>query len=76
MRSSPMISYSRIQNKENIIGVIDFNKDKHGKLFSNTDLLIYPYEHLQDGDSILVIHAKRDNIIKNVQAMHKNIHIL
>jgi hypothetical protein len=71
-----VISYSRIQNKEDVVGVIDINPTKHGKLFSCTELLVYPYEHLQEGDSILVIHPKKDNIIRMVQSMHKNIHIL
>jgi hypothetical protein len=71
-----VISYSRIQNKEDIIGVIDVDKNKHGKLFSCTNLLVYPYEHLQEDDSILIIHPKKENIIKMIQSMHKHVHIL
>jgi hypothetical protein len=73
-----MITYEFISNKEDILGVIDYNKDKQGKKFSYTDLWVYPYEHLYlcTDASILVIHPKKNNIVKMIQSMNTNVHII
>jgi hypothetical protein len=62
-----ILLYSFIQNKENVIGVIDVNKDKQGKKFSFTELLVYPYEVLTDDVSIVVFHPKKNNIIQSIK---------
>jgi len=62
-----IILYYFIQNKEHIIGVIDFNKKKHGKKFSFTELLVYPYEILTNDVSIVVFHPKKENIIHSIK---------
>lgn len=42
-----VILFSLIENKENIIGMIDQNNDLHEKYFANTKIKIYPYEYLK-----------------------------
>jgi hypothetical protein len=42
-----VILFSLIENKENVIGVIDQNNNLHKKLFANTKIKIYPYEYLR-----------------------------
>lgn len=71
-----IISYALIENKENVVGVIDYNRDKHGKLFSTTNLLIYPYEQLYDGSNIIIIHPKKKNIAEMVKKLGKNVNII
>jgi hypothetical protein len=71
-----IISYALIENKENVVGVIDYNREKHGKLFSTTNLLIYPYEQLYDGSNIIIIHPKKKNIAEMVKKLGKNVNII
>ena len=73
-----IIAYALIKNKENVIGVIDYNKDKQNKWFSTTKLMIYPYEHLSSYQSshILVIHSKKKNIINMIKKVNDKINII
>lgn len=76
-----IIIYNLIENKENIIGVIDLNKEKQGKKFSTTNILIYGYEHIENSavdinTSILIHHPKKNNIIKMIRSINENINII
>jgi hypothetical protein len=73
-----IITYALIENKENIIGVIDYNKDKHNKWFSTTNIMVYPYEHLSSYQSshILVIHPKKKNIVNMIKSVNDKINII
>jgi hypothetical protein len=73
------IIYNLIENKENIIGIIDLNINKQGKKFGSTNILIYPYEYLKNFDnntSILIFHQKKNNIISLVKNNNPNINII
>uniref|UniRef100_A0A6C0I329 Uncharacterized protein n=1 Tax=viral metagenome TaxID=1070528 RepID=A0A6C0I329_9ZZZZ len=75
---SPFL-YFNISNKENVIGVIDYNKDKHNMKFSITDLLIQPYEHLKQfgpETSIVIMHPKKINIANMVRETNDKINII
>lgn len=73
-----IITYALIENKENIIGVIDYNKDKHNKWFSTTNILVYPYEQLtlHDSSHILVIHPMKKNIVDTIKKANDKINII
>jgi hypothetical protein len=74
-----IITYSLIVNKEDIIGIIDIDKNKQGKKFSTTDIIVYPYEHLKNFDyntSILIDHPKKKNIIECIKNVNQNINII
>jgi len=71
--------YNCIENKEDLIGVIDYSVEKIGKKFGNTDLIIYPYEHLKnynENTHILISHPKKNNIITSVKNANSNINII
>jgi len=57
-----------IENKEDVIGIVDVNPEKQGKKFSYTSHIIKPYEALdKPGNTALVNHPKRKNIISMIQ---------
>jgi hypothetical protein len=63
-----ILLYPLIENKEDIIGVVDVNPEKQGKLFSYTSLIVQPYEILDiPGNTALVNHPKRRNIIATIK---------
>jgi len=70
--------YSLIENKENIIGVIDNNKLLHGKIFSNSNHFIQPYEYLKNYDNAncLICRYRKDDIIKCVSNNNEKINII
>jgi len=64
--------YPWIENKEDVIGIIDKNPEKQGKKFSYTSHIIQPYEVFdKPGNTALVNHPIRKNIISMIQ--HANI---
>ena len=73
------ILFNLIIEKDNIIGVIDQNIDLHGKTFSNTNLLIYSYEHLKSFDestNIIVCHQRKNDIINCIRKVNNKITII
>lgn len=55
-----VLIYPWIENKEDIIGVVDVNPKKHGKKFSYTSLIVKPFEELdRAGNTALVLRQKR-----------------
>jgi hypothetical protein len=55
-----VLIYPWIENKENLIGVVDVNPKKHGKKFSYTSLIVKPFEELdRPGNTALVMIQKR-----------------
>jgi hypothetical protein len=74
-----IIVYSCIENKEDVIGVIDYCQEKRGKKFGTTNLIVYPYEYLKNqyiNTHILIHHPKKNNIIASVKNANPNIIIL
>jgi len=71
--------YSRINNKKNIIGIIDKNKLKKGKLFSYSNLIINDYDYLKNYNydtNILVFGPHKNNIINDIKLINNNINII
>jgi len=71
--------YSIIENKENIIGVIDQNKILHGKKYANTTHHIHPYEYLKNYDentTILVFSYRKNDIINCIRNVNTEINIM
>lgn len=70
--------YALIENKGNIVGVIDKNKTLHGKQFANSNLIINSYEHLKDlkDANIIVCHYRKNDIIKCIREYNTNINII
>jgi hypothetical protein len=71
--------YSIIENKKNIIGVIDYNTKIQNKKYGNTNLIIQPYEYLKDYSSeysILVFGFRKPDIINIIRNINKNIKII
>ena len=63
-----VLLYPWIENKEDVIGVVDVNPKKHGKRFSHTSLIVQPYAVLdQPGNTALVLQQKRKQIIAMIQ---------
>jgi hypothetical protein len=63
-----VLLYPWIQNKEDIIGIVDMDKKKQGKKFSYTLMIVQPYEALdKPGNTALVNHPKRKNIIAMIK---------
>jgi len=55
-----VVLYPWIENKEDVIGVVDVNPKKHGKKFSYTSLIVQPIEALDNpGNTALVLRQKR-----------------
>ena len=73
-----IITYSMIENKENIIGVIDMDKLKQNKKFGTTEIMVYPYEHLLlcADVNIIVNHPKKINIINMLKKYNHKINII
>jgi hypothetical protein len=74
-----LIIYNLIENKENIIGFIDLSKQKQGKKFGITDIMVYPYEHLinyNKNANIFIFHPLKNNIINTVKNVNNKINII
>jgi len=73
-----IILYQKIRNKNDVIGIIDLDKNKVGKKFSNTELIVYSYEHLtyKNDYNILVKHPKKINIIDTIRQYNDSINII
>ena len=55
-----VLVYPWIENKEDVIGVVDVNPKKHGKKFSYTSLIVHPFSELdKPGNTALVLRQKR-----------------
>ena len=62
-----VVLYPWIENKEDVIGVVDVNPKKHGKKFSYTSLIVKPIEALDHpGNTALVLIQKR-TIVSMIQ---------
>jgi len=58
-----VVVYPWIENKEDVIGVVDVNPKKHGKKFSYTSLIVQPFAELdKPGNTALVLSQKRVTI--------------
>jgi hypothetical protein len=72
--------YSLIENKENIIGVIDQNTTLHGKKYANHELArINSYEYLKDYDSnatVIVFQYRKNDIINCIRNVNTEINII
>ncbi len=72
--------YSLIENKENIIGVIDQNKTLHGKKYANHERArIHSYEYLKDYDSnatVIVFQYRKNDIINCIRNVNTEINII
>ena len=63
-----VLLYPWIENKEDVIGVVDVNPKKHGKKFSYTSLIVQPFEEMdKKGNTALVLSQKRTQIIAMIQ---------
>jgi hypothetical protein len=73
-----IITYSLIENKENIIGVIDMDKLKQNKWFGTTEIMVYPYEKLLlcADVNIIVNHPRKINIINMLKSINDKINII
>lgn len=68
--------YCLIDNKENIIGVIDQNKLIQGKKFADTEFIIQPYEYLAGYDNntnVFVLNYRKQDIINCIHKVNNNI---
>ena len=71
--------YSLIENKENIVGIIDGNKLIQGKLFADTIHIIQPYEYLKCYDkntNILIFEYRKVDIINCIRKVNTEINIV
>jgi hypothetical protein len=71
--------YSLIENKENIIGIIDGNKLIQGSLFADTTHIIQPYEYLKCYDkntNIFIFQYRKDDIINCIRKVNNEINIV
>lgn len=71
--------YNSLLNKDNIIGIIDYNKTIQNKKFGNTNLIIQPYEYLigySSEYSIIVFGYRKLDIIKHIRDVNTNINII
>lgn len=71
--------FGLIVEKKNIIGIIDQNENLHGKIFANTGLQFYPYEHLKTFDesaNIIVSHPRKIDIINCIRKVNEKINII
>lgn len=70
--------FSMIKNKENIIGIIDMNNKLHGEIFANTNLKIYPYNHLQnyDNNESIIVFQKKNDITNCIRKFNEKINII
>jgi len=71
--------YNKIENKENIIGIIDYNKKIQNKKYGNTNLIIQTYEYLKNYSSeysILVFGYRTKDIINHIKNINRNIKII
>lgn len=74
-----ILLYLKINNTENIIGIIDKDKNKHGKKFSNTNIIISDYKYLKEYNSdtnILVFGSQKNNIINDIIKINNKINII
>ena len=63
-----VLLYPWIENKEDVIGVVDVNPKKHGKNFSYTSLIVQPFAEMdKKGNTALVLSQKRKQIIAMIQ---------
>ena len=70
---------SLIENKENIVGIIDNNNKLHGKKYGNSEITIYPYEYLKNYDNdtdILVYIYRRKDVISCIKKINQKINII
>ena len=70
--------YNLIENKENIIGIIDKNNLMHGKKFGNSELIVQSYEYLKEikNANIIVCHYRKNDIIKCIRKYNTDINII
>ena len=71
--------FQLISEKKNIIGFIDQNEKIQGKIFANTNLKIYSYEHLKsfnESTNIIVCHPRKNDIINCIRKVNKKINII
>jgi hypothetical protein len=63
-----VLLYPWIENKKDVIGVVDVNPKKHGKKFSYTSLIVQSFAELdKPGNTALVLYQKRKQIIARIQ---------
>jgi hypothetical protein len=71
--------YSLIENKDNIIGIIDNNKLIQGNKFADLDYIIQSYEYLKNYDNntnCLVFGYRKNDIINNIKKINTIINII
>jgi hypothetical protein len=67
-----VLIYPWIENKEDVIGVVDVNPKKHGKKFSYTSLIVQPIEALdKPGNTALVLRQKRISMIQHASILER-----
>ena len=74
-----ILIYNLIQNKENLIGIIDRNPILKDKKYGNTNLQIFPYEHLKkfDENTSIIIHSiNKNDIINCINKFNEKINII
>lgn len=71
------VIYGNITNPENIIGVVDNDRTKQGKLFYNTEFVIQPFSVLKTAKSIMVMKNKywTEEVVKMIRDMNPDISI-
>jgi hypothetical protein len=73
------IVFSIIENKENILEIIDSNTNIHGKYFCNSKHIVKPYEILKkykSDTSILVFGYRKSDIINMIKEINDSIKII
>jgi hypothetical protein len=70
--------YALIENKENLIAVIDNNKKLQGKKFIDSDLLIHSYEFLVNlkNCNIILHHPRKIDIISCIKKYNNYVNII
>jgi len=73
------IVYSIIENKQNILGIIDSNNIIHGKYFCNSKHIVQSYEIIKNCNSdtnILVFGYRKNDITAMIKKINDNIKII
>lgn len=71
------VIYHNIQNKDAIIGIVDNDITKQGKLFYNTSFIIEPFHVLKHVECVIVMKHKywTEEIVTAIRLIHPNIQI-
>ena len=71
------VIYRNILNPENIIGIVDNDVTKQGKLFYNTHFIIQPFSVLKDATCAIVMKDKywTDEVVRMIRDIKPDLFI-